>query len=280
MKFLSKSTKIQGVVASVLTALALIVLIMLSTLIQFNEYSNRVMMTFIYTVCLVFILLIWHGILQIKVFSDYKSKRSYLCADGILSLCMGILLIVSGILLATLQLDELLDNNLITGTADIRIFLTCFLAIIAFWKLAVMIIAIKEKHFNWWCEMLFMIFWLMLSILCLASMFVNDSALTGILWSIVAFSWALIILTIFYILYSYIIKTPKYLETEEAIQQKQEEIDQIKSRKEKLLERKSSSNNISTTYKDKLKKLKELRDDNLISEEEYLDKKSEILNKF
>ena len=58
MKFLSKSTKIQGVVASVLTALALIVLIMLSTLIQFNDYSNRVMMTFIYTVCLVFILLI------------------------------------------------------------------------------------------------------------------------------------------------------------------------------------------------------------------------------
>lgn len=58
MKFLSKSTKIQGVVASVLTALALIVLIMLSTLIQFNDYSNIVMMTFIYTVCLVFILLI------------------------------------------------------------------------------------------------------------------------------------------------------------------------------------------------------------------------------
>lgn len=280
MKFLSKSTKIQGVVASVLTALALIVLIMLSTLIQFNEYSNRVMMTFIYTVCLVFILLIWHGILQIKVFSDYKSKRSYLCADGILSLCMGTLLIVSGILLATLQLNELIRYNLITGTADIRIFLTCFLAIIAFWKLAVMIIAIKERHFNWWCEMLFMIFWLMLSILCLTSMFIKGSTLTGILWSIVAFSWALIILTIFYILYSYIIKTPKYLETEEAIQQKQEEIDQIKVRKEKLLERKSSSNNVSTTYKDKLKKLKELRDDNLISEEEYLDKKSEILNKF
>lgn len=280
MKFLSKSTKIQGVVASVLTALALIVLIMLSTLIQFNEYSNRVMMTFIYTVCLVFILLIWHGILQIKVFSDYKSKRSYLCADGILSLCMGILLIVSGILLATLQLDILLKTNLITGTADIRIFLTCFLAIIAFWKLAVMIIAIKEKHFNWWCEMLFIIFWLMLSILCLASMLVSKNAITSILWSIVAFSWALIILTIFYILYSYIIKMPKYLETEEAIQQKQEEIDQIKVRKEKLLERKSSSNNVSTTYKDKLKKLKELRDDNLISEEEYLDKKSEILNKF
>lgn len=57
MKFLTKSTKVQGVVASVLTALALIVLTMLSTLIQFNIYSNKVMLTFIYTVCLVFILL-------------------------------------------------------------------------------------------------------------------------------------------------------------------------------------------------------------------------------
>lgn len=133
MKFLSKSTKIQGVIASVLTALALIVLIMLSTLIQFNEYSNRVMMTFIYTVCLVFILLIWHGILQIKVFNDYKSKRNYLCADGILSLCMGALLIVSGILLATLQLNQLMDDKgILIGSSDIRIFLTCFLAIIAF----------------------------------------------------------------------------------------------------------------------------------------------------
>lgn len=274
MKFLSKSTKIQGVVASVLTALALIVLTMLSTLIQFNNYSNKVMMTFIYTICLVFILLIWHGILQIKVFSDYKSKRSYLCADGILSLCMGTLLIVSGILLATLQLDELLGNNLITGTADIRIFLTCFLAIIAFWKLAVMIIAIKEKHFNWWCEMLFMLFWLMLSILCLASMLVNKNAVTGILWSIVAFSWALIILTIFYILYSYIIKTPKYLETEEALEQRKEELEELKLKKEKL-----NNRNTSLDYKDKLKKLQELKDENLISESEYISKKNEILNK-
>lgn len=274
MKFLSKSTKIQGVVASVLTALALIVLTMLSTLIQFNNYSNKVMMTFIYTICLVFILLIWHGILQIKVFSDYKSKRSYLCADGILSLCMGTLLIVSGVLLATLQLDELLGSNLITGTADIRIFLTCFLAIIAFWKLAVMIIAIKEKHFNWWCEMLFMVFWLMLSVLCLASMLVNKNAITGILWTIVAFSWALIILTIFYILYSYIIKTPRYLETEEALEQRKEELEELKFKKERL-----NNRNNSLDYKDKLKKLQELKDENLISESEYISKKNEIIDK-
>lgn len=272
MKFLTKSTKVQGVVASVLTALALIVLTMLSTLIQFNNYSNKVMMTFIYTVCLVFILLMWHGILQIKVFNDYKSKRSYLCADGILSLCMGTLLIVSGILLATLQLNELLWDNLITGTADIRIFLTCFLAIIAFWKLAVMIIAIKEKHFNWWCEMLFMVFWLMLSVLCLASMLVNKNAITGILWTIVAFSWALIILTIFYILYSYIIKTPKYLETEEAVQELKEELEEKQAKKEK--DQKISS---SSRLQEKLRKLKDLKDNDLLTEEEYNQKKNQLL---
>ena len=40
---------------------------------------------------------------------------------------------VSGILLATLQLDQLMDDKgILIGSSDIRIFLTCFLAIIAF----------------------------------------------------------------------------------------------------------------------------------------------------
>lgn len=279
MKFLAKSTKTSCVVASVLTGLLLITLIMLSTLLSISSVSKTTM-TFIYTICLVLILLIWHGILQIKVFNDYKSKRNYLCADGILSLCMGALLIVSGILLATLQLNDLIGDNLITGTADIRIFLTCFLAIIAFWKLAVMIIAIKEKHFNWWCEMLFMIFWLVLAALCLTSMFVTKQVLTNIIWTIVAFSWALITLTIFYMLYSYVIKTPNYLETEEAIQLKQEEIEETKLRKEKLRNKIEVKSTTGSGLQDKLKKLKELRDNQLITEEEYQDKKAELLERF
>ena len=279
MKFLAKSTKTSCVVASVLTGLLLITLIMLSTLLSISSVSKTTM-TFIYTICLVLILLIWHGILQIKVFNDYKSKRNYLCADGILSLCMGALLIVSGILLATLQLNDLIGDNLITGTADIRIFLTCFLAIIAFWKLAVMIISIKEKHFNWWCEMLFMIFWLVLAALCLTSMFVKGQVLTNIIWTIVGFSWALITLTIFYMLYSYVIKTPNYLETEEAIQLKQEEIEETKLRKEKLRNKIEVKSTTGSGLQDKLKKLKELRDNQLITEEEYQDKKAELLERF
>ena len=128
MKFITKSTKIQSIVASVLTALALITLIMLSTLLSISNVS-KMTLTFIYTISLVLILLIWHGILQIKVFNDYRCKRNYLCADGILTLCMGALILVSSVLMATLQLDKIISGVLI-GTSDIRIFLTVFLAII------------------------------------------------------------------------------------------------------------------------------------------------------
>lgn len=272
MKFITKSTKIQSIVASVLTALALITLIMLSTLLGISNVS-KMTLTFIYTISLVLILLIWHGILQIKVFNDYRCKRNYLCADGILTLCMGALILVSGVLMATLQLDKIISGVLI-GTSDIRIFLTVFLAIIGLWKFAVMIIAIKEKHFNWWCELLFTIFWLALSVVCLLTMFIANNSLV---WIIISISWALISLTIFYMLYSYVIKVPNYLETEEAIKQYEEEIAQRKARQERLENRKQFKVS-DTSIQDKLKKLKELRSADLITEEEYLDKKADILN--
>lgn len=270
MKFITKSTKIQSIVASVLTALALITLIMLSTLLSISNVS-KMTLTFIYTISLVLILLVWHGVLQIKVFNDYRCKRNYLCADGILTLCMGALILVSGVLMATLQLDKIISGVLI-GTSDIRIFLTVFLAIIGLWKFAVMIIAIKEKHFNWWCELLFTIFWLALSVVCLLTMFIANNSLV---WIIISISWALISLTIFYMLYSYVIKVPKYLETEECIKQYNEELAEKKAKQEQLNNKihiKSQS-----SIQDKLKNLKELKDQQLITDEEYADKKAQLL---
>ncbi len=269
MKFITKSTKIQSIVASVLTGLALIILIMLSSLLTITN-TNKTTMTFIYTISLVLILLLWHGVIQIKVFNDYKCKKNYLCADGILSLCMGALILVSGILMSILQLDKII-NGILIGTSDIRIFLTCFSCIIAIWKLTLMIIAIKEKHFNWWCELLFTIFWFALSISCLLTMFIPGITLV---WVIVGVSWALIITTIFYILYSYTIKIPTYLETQEAINQLQEEIEKDKKLKDK------DNQNISFRLQEKLKKLKDLRDQNLITEEEYTNKKNQLLETF
>lgn len=81
-------------------------------------------------------------------------------------------------------------------------------------------------------------------------------------------------------LYSYVIKTPNYLETEEAIQLKQEEIEETKLRKEKLRNKIEVKSTIGSGLQDKLKKLKELRDNQLITEEEYQDKKAELLERF
>lgn len=107
MKFITNSTKIKCIVASALTGLALITLIMLSTLLNIGT-SAKLLMTFIYTASLMLILLLWQGILQIDVFKDYKSKRNYLCADGILSICMSALLMISAILLGSLQAGEVI----------------------------------------------------------------------------------------------------------------------------------------------------------------------------
>lgn len=57
MKFISKSTKTTCIVASVLTGLALITLIMLSTLLEISSVS-KTLMCFIYTVSLMLVLLI------------------------------------------------------------------------------------------------------------------------------------------------------------------------------------------------------------------------------
>lgn len=267
MKFLSNSTKIKCIVASVLTGLAFITLIMLTSLLTVT-FESKLTMTFIYTISLMLILLIWQGILQINVFNDYKSKRGYLCADGILTLCMGALIVISGILLSVLQLDKVISGVFI-GTSDIRIFLTCFLSVIGIWKIFVTVKSIKEKHFNWWCELLFSTLWIGLAITCLLTMFISSQVL---LWVIISIAWALIVLTIFYMLYSYVIKKPTYLETEEAIRELEEQIEEEQAKKDK-------NQKVTSSFRlqDKLRKLKELKDNNLITEEEYNQKKNQLL---
>ena len=77
-------------------------------------------------------------------------------------------------------------------------------------------------------------------------------------------------------LFSYVIKTPNYLETEEAIKQINEELELEKAKKERLQNKNQLRSNNS--LEDKLKRLKELKDQNLITEEEYKNKKLDLLD--
>lgn len=279
MKFITKSTKVKCIAASVITGIALITLIMLSSLLTLSSLS-RTMMSFIYTAVLMLCLLLWQGAIQIQVFNDYKCKRSYLCADGILSLCMGALLIVSGTLFGILQADKAM-SGLIETKSDIRIFLTCFLVVMGLWKITVTVLSVKEKHFNWYCELIFSVSWIALAIIFLLSMFLT---LTNILiWLIISFSWLIVVCTIYYDLLTYNIKTPNYLETAEAIKILKEEESDRKARKKAMNAKysaKQSTQSDALTIKEKLKKLKELKENNLISDEDYEEKKSELLNNF
>lgn len=71
-------------------------------------------------------------------------------------------------------------------------------------------------------------------------------------------------------LFSYVIKTPNYLETEDAIKE-------LKEKEESKQEK-----NITTSFRlqEKLKKLKDLKELNLITDEEYTSKKNQLLDTF
>lgn len=264
MDFIKRRTKTKSIIASVVTGLALITLIMLSTLLNITS-ATRTIMCLIYTVALLLILCIWEGTLEINVFSDYKCQKKYLCADGIVSICMGVLLIVCSVLFGALQAVTIIKGTIL-ATADIRIFLTVFLFIMTAWKSVILALSIKEKRFNWWYELVNTILWLALSIICLVSMFVTNLSL--IAWLTVSFAWALIAINIVGVLFSYVIKAPNYLETEQA---------------KHLLEDDSLKKTVKgkeityQTNEARLKKLKELKDQDLISNEDYENAKQNIL---
>lgn len=178
---------------------------------------------------------------------------------------MGVLLVVCSVLFGALQAVTVIKGTVLSN-ADIRIFLTVFLFIMAVWKSVILALSIKEKRFNWWYELVNTLLWLALSIICLVSMFVSNLSL--IAWLTVSFSWALIAINIVGVLFSYVIKAPNYLETEQA--KRMLEDDSLK----KTVKGKEVT---ATTNEARLKKLKELKDQELISAEDYENAKQNIL---
>lgn len=274
MEFLQKNTKVRSIVASVITVLAFITLIMLTALLTLTS-TSKITMTVIYTVALMLVLLLWVGIINIRVFNDYKSKNGWLLADGIISICMSILLFVSALLLGILQIDKIVEGTLV-ATSDIRIFLTSFLGIMGVWKTFVMIKAIKAKHFNWWLELVKVCLWFALAIVTGVSM--TTTNLVPFEWIIVSLCWALTLIEVFYTLFSYVMNKPNYLETEAVIEVYNKEIEDKKLKQMRDLIREKIDEDIA--IEDKLKKLKNLKSSGLITEQEFKEKKAEILKEF
>lgn len=275
MEFLKRATKVKCIVASVITTLALITLMMLVSLLGMSDNGNT-MLCFIFTISLFLVLLIWQGIIQIQVFNDYKSQDKYLCADGILNICMGTLIVICTVLWGILQADDVI-NGIKLLTTDIRVFVFIFMIVLFIWKFILSIKSIREKRFNCLLELLICVFWLSYAIFILLSMYL--SSLFASAWIIIINGWVLIALSIWFILYSYVIKEPKYLETEKGfdILAEEKRTQEIKKFEDDDIYEEDYIPEKKLSTQEKLQELKNLRAINLINKEDYDKLKEKIL---
>ncbi len=268
-QFLTRDTKVFSVVTSVLIAIALIVLVIIGLM-----GGNFLDISVIGSSVIVFIVGIFLGSMQIKVFTDYKSQKKYLCADGIFNICLTVLVAISALVFLLVRESQF----------DLRYFIFVFAIAFAVWKIVIAVYGFKNKRFNAFVELLIAIFWIISGISVLITTLISNN--TSIYLLCVS-NYLLGITTIFYILYSYVFKDPNFLETPEAL-------DLLKKEQEERQQRLNRFNNRFNSYQppvqndetkesddleDKLSKLKSLKDKNFITEEEYEKRKKELLDK-
>lgn len=283
-QFIKKGSKTSCITASVISGIALISLVMILLLVQVDT-DAKALVAFFFTTALVFIITFWVGILQIKIFSDYKSQRKYLCAEGIFIICLTVLIIITAILFRILQADVVFGTGTLE-TVDIRWFIAVFLLGYTVWKGTVVALALREKRFNWLLELIIAVIWLAMSVLTVVSIFTTGNALVNILWIFMAVGWALIITYIVYLLTTYIFNKPVYLETPEAFEILKKE---TTTRNNRIARANAMVGNISTPSADekptkqgedletRLKKLDDLLAKNILTKEEYDEKRKQII---
>lgn len=288
-KFLKGYTKNMCVAFSVVTGLLLVTLIMITLLIS-GTPENKALICFCYTIGLMFLDTLFVGIVQIRVFNDYKSQRKSLCADGIFIICLGILIIIAGLLFAVLQGSQIASNEELSNV-DIRYIISVFLFSFAIWKAITVSLSFKEKRKNWWIELISAILWAILGVLTVVTIFISSNTLIVFLWLFVAIGWLMIINYILYLLYSYIFNTPTYLETEEAIGLLNKDILERQNRIERLnamtgaignnmtvKNQVEQSKQVDDDVESKLAKLDSLLNKGIISKEEYDSKRKQIID--
>lgn len=291
INFIKKFTKRQCVLNVVFSAIALITLVMVAVLINVTP-DKKSLIAFCFTIILVFISTLSLGSIQIRVFNDYKSQKKALCADGIFIISLGILLCIIAALFAFVQGEKAILGTL--DTVDIRYFIVVFLLAFAVWKSIVTYHAIKEKRKNWWLELTGVILWVAFAALTLVSMFVSTETMELVKWLFVAAGWLMVVNNIVYQLYSYIFNKPDYLVTEEAVRLYEKEETEKRNRQARLnaltgeigfgnplqqqVQVQPQTQPKEESIEEKLEKLKNLLDKQIITQEEYDEKRKKLVD--
>lgn len=270
-KFLKKDTRASTVVLSVMLGVATILLSMIGLITgKFIEVST------IGSPIVVLLGAIFLGSIQIRVFSDYKAQKKFLCADGIFSICLTVLIGLAAIIYIGIK----------NAAFDLRYVIFAFTTIFAVWKICVAVIAFKNKHFNAFVELILSLLWIASGVGIFLTTY-ESLFYTGIYLMSIA-NYVLTLATIFYMLFSYIFKEPTFLITEKAIEiQKEEQL----PRQQRLNRfnanlagtpveqpKEPEAKKTELTLEEKLKKLQNLKEQGFINEEEFEARKKEILD--
>lgn len=287
-QFLKKPTKTGMVFLAVLSAIAIIAIIMISMVVNVGDHK----LTLIFTMSAVALAVanVWNGLIQIRVFNDFKSQRKSLCAEGIFSMCLTILIVITYMLFSTLQLKELIEKGKLAEVIDLRWFIGVFISAFTVWKIFSIKTALKEKRKNWWLEIVIGVLWLAYAILVFVTISNFNDAIKVILTVV---GLLLIVAMSVYNLFSYIYTVPQYLITEDAIsilekEQREREgrlarfhmmqgsyatvNNNMNEQKEQVQEKKEE------TIEEKLAKIESLRQKGLISDEEFEEKRKKIID--
>lgn len=265
-KFLKRETKVFAVVTSVLLGLALLILVVIG-LIGGNFLSISVVGSSV----VLFVSAIFMGSMQIRVFSNYKSQKKYLCADGIFYICLTSLVAITSMIFVFIP----------NARFDVRYFIFVFAIAFAVWKILISVLGFKNKHFNAFLELIIAILWLLSGVGVLLSTFVDLSEIGQ--YVLCASNYLLGAVTLFYILFSYVFKEPDFLITEKAKEILNKEIEERQQRINRFNNKFIIQNNVdesknSETLEEKLKKLQALKDKNFITEEEFEKRKQKLID--
>lgn len=267
-KFLKKETKTFSVVTSVLIGIALMILVIVGLI-----GGNFLNFSLIGSSVIVFTSAIFMGAMQIRVFSNYKSQKKYLCADGIFYICLTILVAVAGIVFV------LIPN----AQVDIRYFIFVFALAFAIWKILISVLGFKQKFYNAFAELIIAFFWLLSGIAVLLTTFEGLVDVGSYLLCVS--NYLLGIATIFYILFSYVYKEPNFLVTDEAIailqrenEERAQRINRFNTRYAIPVAESKEETKKENSIEQKLEKLKNLKEKGFITEEEYEKKKKALID--
>ena len=272
-KFLKKDTRASTVVLSVFLALGAIILALIGLITDgFFAVST------IGSPILVLISAIFLGSIQIRVFSDYKAQKKFLCADGIFNICLTVLISICAIVYIGVP----------DAKFDFRYVIFGFTTIFGIWKFIMAGIGFKNKHFNATVDLIIALLWLTSGAGIFLTTF-NDLGLAIIgIYVMIASNYALILATIFYMLFSYIFKEPTFLITEKAIEIQNEEQLPRQQRLNRFnanlagtpveQPKEPEAKKTELTLEEKLKKLQNLKEQGFINEEEFEARKKEILD--